>query len=117
MINCLFCDFATKKIKKDFVLETETVMVFPDIKPVAEVHLLVVPKRHIKEFSKLDLPRHCEERSDAAIFDVWTEIARTLQKLIKNYKLEGKGYRIVINGGGAQAINHLHVHLMGGVSL
>ena len=110
MNACLFCNFATGKIKKDFVLETETVMVFPDIKPVAEVHLLVVPKRHIKEFSKLDLLR-------PAIFDVWTEIARTLQKLIKNYKLERKGYRIVINGGGAQAIDHLHVHLMGGVSL
>ncbi len=104
-MNCLFCDFASGKIKKKFVLETETVMVFPDIKPLAPVHLLIVPKRHIPELIKLDQDQF-----------VWNDVLTVALKLIKQYNLETKGYRIVINGGGAQAIDHLHLHLEGGVS-
>ena len=32
--------------------------------------------------------------------------------MIKEKKLEDKGYRLGINGGGAQIIEHLHIHLM-----
>lgn len=90
-------------------METDSVMVFPDIKPVAPVHLLVVPKRHIPELIKLDQV----DKSDQFI---WNDILAVVLKLIKQYNLENKGYRIVINGGGAQAIDHLHLHLEGGVS-
>lgn len=107
MTDCLFCKFSKKEIKKEFVLETDKVMVFPDIKPMAKVHLLIVSKKHISEFSKL--------KNDEQ--GIWEEIIGILQKLIKQFKLGKLGYRIVINGGGAQIIDHLHVHLMGGVSL
>lgn len=93
-------------------METESVMVFPDIKPLAPVHLLVVPKRHILEFSKLVLSE--VEGLDQS---TWSEMTVVVLKLIKQNGLEKKGYRIVINGGGAQAIDHLHVHLQGGVRL
>ena len=88
-------------------METESVMVFPDIKPVAPVHLLVVPKRHIPELVKLG-------KLDKF---AWDGVMAVVLKLIKQNGLEKKGYRIVINGGGAQAIDHLHVHLQGGVHL
>lgn len=104
-MNCLFCNFATGKIKKEFVLETNSVMVFSDIYPVAPLHLLVVPKKHVSEFTGME-----------KISDVWSEMMAVVLKLIKQNGLEKKGYRIVINGGGAQAIDHLHVHLQGGVS-
>ena len=91
-------------------METESVMVFPDIKPVAPVHLLVVPKRHILEFSQLT-------QFDKLDKFAWDGVMAVVLKLIKQNGLEKKGYRIVINGGGAQAIDHLHVHLQGGVHL
>lgn len=93
-------------------METETIMVFPDIKPLAPVHLLIVPKRHIPELIKLDQFDNPPAGGDQF---VWNDVFTVALKLIKQYNLDNKGYRLVINGGGAQAIDHLHLHLMGGV--
>lgn len=106
MSNCIFCKIANKEIPKEFILETDQVMVFPDIHPVAPIHLLVVPKKHIREFT--DLGQKDQK--------VWQEMIETLNKLIKKYKLVTKGYRIVLNGGGAQLIDHFHIHLMGEIT-
>lgn len=103
--DCIFCQIAKKEIPKDFILETEDIMVFPDIAPVAPVHLLIVPKKHIEEFVKIS------DRDQKIL----KELLVTLQKLVKEQGLETRGYRLVTNGGGAQLINHFHIHLMGGV--
>ena len=104
MSDCIFCKIASKEIPKKFTYEDEDIMVFPDINPIKPIHLLIVVKNHISDF--LDL----QESS------VWEKIRIVLGKMIKEQKLENKGYRVVINGGGAQVVNHLHVHLMGPVS-
>lgn len=106
MEDCIFCQIAKKKIPKEFILESEKVMVFADIHPVAPLHLLIVPKKHILELARL-------ETSEQAI---WREMMAVVQKLIKKYELMTKGYRLVVNGGGAQLIDHLHIHLMGDIS-
>lgn len=104
--DCIFCKIARHEIPKKFALETKNVMVFPDITPLAPIHLLIVPKKHIVEFGKLG-------RGDQKI---WKEMVEILTKLIKKYGLMTKGYRIVTNGGGAQLINHFHFHLMGEIT-
>lgn len=104
--DCIFCKIAKHEIPKEFIFETEDVMVFSDIHPVAPVHLLLVPKKHITEFTRIG-------KSDKKI---WEEMVEILRELIKKYKLTKKGYRVVTNGGGAQLIDHFHVHLMGGIS-
>lgn len=76
-------------------------MVFPDIRPVAPVHLLIMPKKHIGDFLMMN-----DER-------LMIKLTKIIQRMIKNQKLKGKGYRLVVNGGGAQLIDHLHIHLMG----
>lgn len=101
MENCIFCKIANKEIAKDFTYEDEDVMVFPDIHPVAPVHLLIVPKKHIRDFEDF--------RDD----NLLGKIRAVAQKMIKEQKINDKGYRLVINGGGAQVIDHLHIHLMG----
>ena len=100
-MGCIFCKIAKKEIAKEFTHEDDDVMVFPDIHPVAPLHLLIVPKKHISEFLELD---------DAVLFN---KMRAVIHKLIKEYKIEKKGYRLIINGGGAQLIDHLHIHLMG----
>ncbi len=107
MSGCIFCKIANKEIPKEFILETDKVMVFPDISPRAPIHLLVVPKKHITEFINI-------KPFEKEIFD---EIVNTLNKLILQFKLSNRGYRIVTNGGGAQAIDHLHFHLMGDIKI
>ena len=100
-MDCIFCKIARHEIPKDFVYEDEEVMVFPDIHPIKPTHLLIIPKQHIPTFSQLDN-------------DIFLSKARKImQQLIQDTHLEGEGYRIVINGGGAQAVDHVHIHLTG----
>lgn len=96
----IFCKIRDREIEKEFVYEDDEIMVFPDIRPIKPVHLLVVPKKHIKDFGEL---------SDDSIL---TKMKSVIHKLIKEHNLETKGYRIGINGGGAQIVDHLHLHLM-----
>jgi histidine triad (HIT) family protein len=104
MEDCIFCKIASKEIPKDFTYEDEEIMVFPDIKPLKPIHLLVIPKSHIKELHVLDNP---------ALFE---KIGSVIQQMILKMQLENKGYRVVINGGGAQLVDHLHVHILGPIS-
>lgn len=101
MSNCIFCKIANKEIAKEFIYEDKDVMVFPDIHPVAPVHLLIMPKKHIADFLAL---------KDTMLLE---KMKTVIQKMIVKQKIEDKGYRLVVNGGGAQIIDHLHIHLMG----
>ena len=54
MSDCLFCKIVNREIPSDFLLETEHLVVFRDIQPKAPVHLLIVPKRHIRSINDLE---------------------------------------------------------------
>ncbi len=101
MKDCIFCKIARHEIPKDFAYEDTEVMAFADINPIKEIHILIVPKKHIKDF--IDI-------KDEGLM---TKLKNVGQKIIKEQKLEEKGYRIVVNGGGAQIIDHLHLHIIG----
>ncbi|RJQ36276.1 HIT domain-containing protein [Candidatus Microgenomates bacterium] len=101
MDDCIFCKIARHEIPKEFTYEDESVMVFPDIHPLKPIHLLIVPKKHIEDFLDVKDP------------DLLEKLFTVVQKMVKKEGLENKGYRIAINGGGAQIINHLHIHLLG----
>ena len=101
MKKCVFCQIRDREIPKEFEYEDKDVMVFPDINPLKPIHILIVPKKHIKDFLDLD---------DRAILENVKTIA---QKMIKKHGLANKGYRFHVNGGGAQLIDHLHFHIVG----
>lgn len=99
--DCIFCKIANKDIPKEFSYEDDHIMVFPDIRPVKPIHLLIVPKKHIPDFTAL------------AEDDLLAKIRVSIQAMVKKLGLEKKGYKLVVNAGGAQMIDHLHVHLLG----
>lgn len=101
MEDCIFCKIANHEVPKEFEYEDKNIMVFADLYPVRPVHLLIVSKKHIGDFLEV---------KDYALFH---KLFNMVQKMIKKKKLENKGYRVLINGGGAQIINHLHIHLIG----
>lgn len=101
MKNCIFCKIRDRIIPKEFLYEDDNVMVFPDINPFKPIHILIIPKKHIEDF--LDVDNNI----------LWGKLKNVVQKMVKKLKLENKGYRVVINGGGAQIIRHLHIHLVG----
>ena len=47
MDNCIFCKIINKEIPSEVVYEDDKVLAFKDINPVAPVHILVIPKKHI----------------------------------------------------------------------
>lgn len=103
MKDCIFCKIASHDVPKDFTYESKDVMAFPDIYPLRPVHLLVMPKRHIKDFLDFENSK------------IWEEMQSVIKKIIKDDKLDKNGYRLGVNGGGAQLIDHLHVHVLGPV--
>ncbi len=103
-MECIFCKIAKKEIPATFLYQDDEVMVFKDIHPVREFHVLIVPKIHVEDTGAV---------AEVALF---AKLFAVAQKIIKQEKLDGKGYRISINGGGAQVIDHLHIHLMAPVT-
>lgn len=101
MKGCVFCRIARHEIPKDFAYEDKDVMVFDDINPMKPVHILIVPKKHIKDFNELEDGK------------LWDKIRSVSQQMVVKKGIENEGYRFTINGGGAQVIDHLHIHITG----
>lgn len=100
-MDCIFCKIRDKQIPAKLLYEDEDVMVFPDVHPVRPVHLLIVPKMHVPELFAVDEPV------------LFQKLFMVVQQMIKREGLKDKGYRVTVNGGGAQVVPHLHIHLMG----
>lgn len=103
MKKCIFCQIVSGKLPAKFEYQDRNLVVFPDIHPQAPIHFLIVPRRHFKEFI-------------VAQNEIFPKILAVAKKIIKKYNLDKDGYRLVVNGGGAALINHLHLHLLGKIS-
>ena len=86
--------------------ENDTLVVFKDINPAAPVHLLIVPKKHIRSVNDLT-------EADQSIL---AELVMTAKEMASRQGVDKSGYRIFINveRGGGQVIFHLHLHMIGG---
>lgn len=82
--------------------ETETLLAFWHPKPAYKFHVLLTPKRPAASLAELD-------PTDSAFL---TDLMSVVQSLVKEYKLEQGGYRLVVNGGDYQDFPHLHFHLI-----
>lgn len=108
MDNCLFCKIINGEIPSNKVYEDDEILAFKDINPIAPVHILVIPKKHIS------CAKDIEPIDEALIGRMFTVIKQVANEL----KLDN-GYRIVNNCGedGGQEVMHLHFHLLGGKKL
>mgnify|MGYP003957889711 CR=1 FL=1 len=108
MRDCLFCKMVEGDVPADVVYEDDEVLVFKDLYPKAEVHLLMIPKQHTESLATLT-------HSDDGV------VARMMRKLPEIAEQQGleTGFRTIINTGpgGGQVVFHLHIHLLGGKSL
>jgi histidine triad (HIT) family protein len=104
--DCIFCKIAGGEIASDIIYRDEDVIVFPDINPVAPVHLLVVPIKHIESLADMN-------EADAALVG---KMVAAANKVAGEQGLAKNGYRLTINCGAhaGQVVWHLHMHLMGG---
>lgn len=106
MENCIFCKIASSEIPSNKVYEDDKAIAFYDLEPQAPVHVLIVPKKHYDNVTKVD---------DGELMSHLMQVASSVAE-----KLGVKdGFRLVINTGkdGGQSVNHLHIHLLGGREL
>ena len=104
--TCLFCKIVAGEIPAATVHEDELVIAIDDINPVAPVHQLLIPRRHVESAAQL-------AESDAEMLGRLFAVAA---QLAADAGLPASGYRLVTNVGvdGGQSVPHLHVHLIGG---
>jgi histidine triad (HIT) family protein len=104
--ECLFCKIISGQAPAEFVYENEDIVVFKDIYPKAPVHLLIVPKKHIRSINELT-------ETDKKVV---SEMILTARDMAKKTMITNSGYKLVFNveKGGGQEVFHLHLHLIGG---
>ncbi len=102
MSDCIFCKIINGDFGTEFVLENDYAVVFKDINPKAETHLLVVPKIHVESLNELN-----DE-------NLLGKLMMTVKEVTK--KLGINSYRTVINTGkeAGQEVFHLHIHILAG---
>ncbi len=105
MQDCLFCKIAQGDIPSKKVFEDEDIFAFHDIRPIAPVHFLIIPKQHV-----------------ATLYEAGMDHHRALGKMLA---MAGQlaseagakdGFRTIVNCGrvGHQEVYHLHMHVIGG---
>ena len=106
--DCLFCRIVAGEIPATVVHETDTTLAFRDIDPKAAVHVLVIPKVHLRDVVAL-----AQDRAAAA--DVLAAAAAVAQ----SEGLTGDGFRVLFNTGqhAGQEVFHAHAHVLGGEPL
>lgn len=104
MSDCLFCKIAAGEIPCDKVYEDDDVLAFHDIRPIAPVHFLLIPKQHVASLSD------CGPEHEAML-------GRLLSRVPQLAREQGlaAGFKTGINTGraGGQEVYHLHIHVFG----
>jgi histidine triad (HIT) family protein len=101
--DCLFCSIVAGDIPATKVREDEHTLAFADVNPQAPTHILVVPKKHLR-----DLPELSADPPTAAALTAG--IAATARQ-------EGlSDFRTVLNTGAevGQSVFHVHAHVLAG---
>lgn len=105
-MDCIFCKIAAGSISADVVFSDDDFVAFRDVHPLAPVHVVIIPRRHIASVNDLT-------EADQGLAGRLILVAR---KVAEKEKIAASGYRLAINCGpdGTQAVPHIHLHLLGG---
>jgi histidine triad (HIT) family protein len=107
--DCIFCRIVQGELPATIVAESDEAMAIRDLAPVGPTHVLVIPRRHVKDATELGV---AEGELLGALFELANEVARSED-------IAASGFRLVANVGDAagNTVSHLHLHLIGGRDL
>jgi histidine triad (HIT) family protein len=102
---CVFCKIIRGEIPARKVYEDADIFAFHDIHPLAPVHFMIIPKRHVDSLA------HCDMSHQAVLGKILA-----MAPLLAREQGATDGFRTIINTGrvGRQEVYHLHVHVIGG---
>ena len=98
MENCIFCKIVKGEIHCNKIYEDTNFLAFLDIEPVANGHILIIPKEHVLWM---------QEVNDKSIGDIFI-LTKKLMLAIK----KGLGCDYIQEGVYGEEIQHFHIHLI-----
>jgi histidine triad (HIT) family protein len=104
--DCIFCKIVRGDFNTNFVAESENAVAFHDVDPKSPVHVLVIPKRHVRSLQAL-VP------ADPALAG---ELLTLAAEVARKEGIAESGFRVLTSDGkdAGQTVFHLHFHVMGG---
>jgi histidine triad (HIT) family protein len=102
--DCIFCNIARGDAPATVVNRADGVVAIEDINPRADVHLLIIPERHLETFRDISL---LEEREAKRMLDFVADTARRAG--LQDYRVT-----IFVGPTAGQTVFHLHWHVLGG---
>jgi histidine triad (HIT) family protein len=102
-MSCIFCRIVGGEIPAEVIASEADGVAFLDVQPLADGHVLVVPRAHVPTIEDL------EPAAAAALFQIVRRLAGPVRQA-----LGAAGTTIGINNGEAagQTIPHVHVHIV-----
>lgn len=109
MSDDLFMKIIAREIPANIVYEDDDVLAFRDINAQAPVHILIIPKKHIRTLNDVS-------DEDELLLG---KLLNTARKIARQEGVDENGYRVVMNcnEGAGQTVFHIHLHLLGGRKL
>jgi len=109
MSEDLFLKIISREIPADIVYEDDDVLAFRDVNPQAPLHVLIIPKVHIRTINDIQ-PQNAE---------LFGKLFLAARDIAAQQGVEEDGYRVVMNCNSAagQTVFHVHLHLLGGRQL
>lgn len=109
MSDCIFCKIVSGDIPAQKVFENDYVVAFKDLNPVAPLHVLVIPKKHISTINDL-------QDEDAELVG---QMYLAAKQIAADNGLTERGYRTTMNcnADAGQTVFHIHLHLLGGQAM
>jgi len=103
MSDCVFCKIVAGQLGAARVWESESVLAFLDINPVAEGHTLVIPRSHAADITGMTSREVCE------VAQALAKIAPAVVKAVG-----AQGFNLLNNCGSVagQAVEHVHFHII-----
>lgn len=97
-MNCIFCRIIKGDLPAQVLYQNELFVVLLDVAPLAEGHMLVIPKAHAPQLEDLD--------------DVYLQEALVLVKKIVQRLGTITKYNVLQNNGHIQSVHHVHFHII-----
>jgi histidine triad (HIT) family protein len=106
MANTIFHKIIRREIPATIIKETDDYIAINDIAPKSPVHVLVIPKKTLKNID-------AAQEEDAELLG---KLLLAAKEIAAETGIQENGYRLVINVGpdGGQTVDQLHLHLLGG---
>ena len=101
--NCVFCKIASGELPAAVIYDDRFVIAFLDVNPLAEGHLLVIPREHYGQMTEMPSDQ-C-----AGLLSPVPKLGRALVEITG-----AGGFNILINQGqvAGQVVPHVHCHLI-----